>query len=111
MYCYVWSYLVRPECLDAFRVAYGPEGDWERLFRRDPNYIHTDLLSDKDNSAQFMTLDFWTSSEAREAFRENFSTEFEALDKHCGEFTNQEVHVGDYEVLNGAEAATSHHGG
>ena len=45
MYCYVWSYVVRPECLPAFRTAYGPDGDWVKLFQRDPEYIRTNFLA------------------------------------------------------------------
>lgn len=63
MYCYVWSYVVRPEYVEAFRTAYGPEGEWVQLFRRDRGYIRTDLLADRDNPEHFMTIDFWSSRE------------------------------------------------
>jgi hypothetical protein len=69
MYCYVWSYVVRTECLPAFRTAYGPDGDWVQLFRRDPEYIRTTFLGDRDNPARFVTIDFWTSREACLSFR------------------------------------------
>jgi len=98
MYCYVWSFVVRPECSQAFQIAYGPEGDWVRLFRRDPEYIRTDFLSDRDDPARFITIDFWTSLEACLSFRERFRREFEALDRRFGEFTVQELHLGDFEL-------------
>ncbi len=99
MYCYVWSYVVRPECLPAFRTAYGPDGDWVRLFQRDPEYIRTNFLGDLENPARFMTIDFWTSREACLSFRDRFRSEFEALDKSCDRLTVQESHLGDFEVL------------
>ena len=99
MYCYVWTYVVRSESLEAFRIAYGPEGEWVRLFRRDPEYVRTTLLADREDPTRFMTLDFWTSREACVAFRERFAREFEALDRRFQEFTMQEVHTGDYDVM------------
>ena len=97
MYCYVWSYVVRPEYLQAFRVAYDPDGEWVQLFRRDPEYIRTNLLSDRDNPTRFMTIDFWSSREACVSFRERFRSEFEALDKNFEQLTVEEVHLGDFD--------------
>ena len=34
MYCYIWSFRVRPENVPAFRDAYGPEGGRSFLWRR-----------------------------------------------------------------------------
>jgi hypothetical protein len=99
MYCYVWSYVVRPEHLLAFQIAYGPDGDWCQFFRRDPEYIRTNFLGDLDNPTRFMTIDFWTSREACLSFRERFGSEFEALDKNFGQLTVEEVYLGDFEVL------------
>jgi hypothetical protein len=101
MYCYVWSFVVRPECSQAFRRAYGPDGDWIRLFRRDPEYVRTDFLGDRDDPTRFMTIDFWTSREACLSFRERFRSEFDALDKSFEPLTVKEVHLGDFEVLDG----------
>jgi hypothetical protein len=99
MYCYVWTYVVRPEHLHAFRAGYGPEGEWVDLFRRDPEYICTRFLGDRNNPTRFMTIDFWSSREACMSFRDRFRIEFEALDKRFEELTVQEVHVGDFDVL------------
>ena len=46
-----------------------------------------------------MTIDFWTSREAYASFRERFSREFEALDKSFEQLAVQEIHVGDFDVL------------
>jgi len=99
VYCYVWSFIVRPEHLEEFQNAYGPDGDWARLFRRDPQYIHTDLLRDRDNPARFLTVDFWSSENACASFRARFSSDFEALDKSCERFTIEETRIGGFDVL------------
>ena len=98
MYCYVWNYLVRPEYVQEFRAAYGPDGDWVELFRRDPEYLRTSLLADCDDPCRFMTIDYWTTREACEYFRERYSKEFAALDQRCGQCTTAETHIGDFTV-------------
>jgi hypothetical protein len=90
--------------LPAFRTAYGPDGDWVRLFRRDPEYIRTHLLGDGDRPTRFMTIDFWTSREACLSFRKRFGSEFEALDKSLDQLTVQESHLGDFDVLDAANS-------
>jgi hypothetical protein len=99
MYCYVWSFAVRPEYLKEFQAAYEPDGDWARFFRSDPEYIRTSLLADRENPARFLTLDFWSSYEACVSFRERFRSQFEALDKSFERFTTDEVQIGSFHVL------------
>jgi hypothetical protein len=99
MYCYIWSYLVRPEYSPAFRIAYDPDGAWVQFFRRDPEYVRTEFLGDVDNPTHFLTIDFWRSREACESFRARFRSEFEALDKSFEHMTVQENHLGSFDVL------------
>jgi len=98
MYCYIWSFSVRPECVSEFQTAYGPEGDWARFFRTDPAYIRTHLLSDRERPNRFVTMDFWSSQEGWASFRERFAAQFEALDRSFERFTIEEVHVGSFDV-------------
>ena len=37
-YVYVWEFVVAPEQAGAFEEAYGPEGEWVRLFRGGRGY-------------------------------------------------------------------------
>lgn len=97
-FCYMWEYRVQPERIEEFRAAYGPEGDWVRLFRRDEAYIRTDLFRDSDNPHRFVTVDHWVSREACRAFRERTRQDFEALDERCEAFTIQESHLGDFQI-------------
>jgi len=99
MYCYIWSFVVRPERVDEFKSAYGPEGDWARLFRRDPQYFGTCLVRDRQNPARFLTIDFWSSGEACSSFRERFRTEYEELDSRFERLTIEESRIGDFDVL------------
>lgn len=99
MYCYVWSFLVHSEYVREFESAYGPEGDWSRLFRNDPQYIRTQLLVDRDHPGRFLTIDFWSSYEACAAFRKRCAAEFDALNKSFEKFTIEEVQVGSFEAF------------
>jgi quinol monooxygenase YgiN len=99
VYCYVWEYEVREEHLQAFERVYGPGGEWVRLFRRDPEYLRTDLLRSNDAPARFITVDVWTSRESCLAFRDQFTDEFEALDRACEVMTRRETHIGDFSLV------------
>jgi hypothetical protein len=103
MYAYVWSYVVRPEYVGSFRAAYGPKGEWVQLFRRDREYLRTDLLSNHGDPTRFMTIDFWSSREAFQSFRVRYSDEFNALDDRLAELTVEELHLGDFDVVSTCE--------
>ena len=99
MFCYVWEFTVRPEQVGAFLEAYGPQGTWASLFRRDPAYVRTDLHRDVEQPHRFLTVDHWTSREACEAFRDRFRLEYDAIDRRCEAFTTQERCLGQFDTL------------
>ena len=103
MYGYVWEYIVPSEARSAFEASYGPAGEWVRLFRRDPGYIQTVLLRDREAPSRFMTIDFWSSREAWLAFRGRFGAEFEALDARFEALTLRETHLGDFDTVGSAD--------
>lgn len=98
-FAYIWEYRINTEHAKAFEAAYGQEGGWVRLFRRDPAYIRTELLSDSSDPEHFITIDYWTMRQACFAFRERFQAEFDAIDKHCARFTPEERHRGDFNLI------------
>lgn len=98
VYCYIWSFRVRPENVPAFRDAYGPDGGWVRFFRRDPEYRGTQLLCDREDPTRFLTIDFWSSQEAWSSFHGRFAKQFESLDSQFETLTVEETHVGSFEL-------------
>jgi hypothetical protein len=44
MHVILWEFTVKPEKLQAFLHAYGPEGDWAKLFGQTKGYRGTELL-------------------------------------------------------------------
>jgi heme-degrading monooxygenase HmoA len=86
-----------PNRVAAFEEAYGPEGDWARLFHTADGFLGTTLLKRDGEPPEYLTLDRWVSAEAYEAFRRARHQEFTALDRRCEVLTALEEEVGSYE--------------
>ncbi len=43
-----------------------------------------------------MTIDYWESKDACDAFRQRFAPEFEALDEQCERLTDDETYLGAF---------------
>jgi hypothetical protein len=98
MFCYIWEFRVNPLRIDEFESAYGPDGLWTRLFKKAPDYIRTELLEDSVEMNRYITIDYWVDRSAYEQFKQDFSAEFESLDKACQSYTESERHIGDFGV-------------
>ncbi|MCB0214536.1 MAG: hypothetical protein KDJ52_34670 [Anaerolineae bacterium] len=75
---------------------YGPTGDWVQLFQKSDGYLGTELHWDVSNELRYVTLDYWASREARDAFREQFAQEFADLDQRCESRMEKEIFLGDF---------------
>ncbi|MGH7530593.1 MAG: antibiotic biosynthesis monooxygenase family protein [Gemmatimonadales bacterium] len=98
MYWIVWSYDVRPEQVRPFARAYGENGDWERLFRRAPGYVGTELRKETDRAAHYLTIDRWQTRADYQRFKDAFREEYRGLDARCRALTESEQKVGDFET-------------
>ena len=94
----IWEYEVREQLVSQFEIAYGPEGDWVKLFRKCPGYLKTELKRDIENPNRFLTIDYWQSYSAFSSIKIIIPTEYDALDKRCGDYTLSENHVGVFEI-------------
>ena len=100
-FAYVWQYVVEDGQRAAFEHTYGPEGEWVQMFSHADGYLETELLSDAEDGGKYLTIDYWVSKEARNAFRLDFADEFQALDRRCEELTVQERFLGDLYLVTG----------
>lgn len=98
-FVYAWQFDVAVDQAAAFESAYGPGGDWARLFSRDPGYLGTWLLRDPQRPGRYLTLDRWRSRAARDGFLTRYQAEYDALDERCNALTVAERHLGDFELL------------
>jgi heme-degrading monooxygenase HmoA len=100
-FSYIWEYTVDPARKAEFLSAYEPDGDWAQLMSRHPGYLGTKLLGDVEIENRYVTVDYWASKSDRDAFRAEFSTEFDELDQECEQLTLSETFLGDFFILGG----------
>lgn len=94
MYCIVWRFTTSDPA--AFEEHYGPNGTWAQLFRRSGNYLRTDLLRSAD---AYLTLDWWTSLDAYNAFRAEHAEEYARVDATCEAVTTFEEKLGEFDAV------------
>ena len=99
MFVALWEYEVKPGCEKRFEEAYGPDGDWAKLFQSDSHYREMRLVSDAFHSGVYLTMDFWESRAAYEEFMAAHKQEYKALDAAGEELTSREWRLGWYELV------------
>jgi heme-degrading monooxygenase HmoA len=97
MFLALWEFEVKPGHEQRFERAYGPDGEWVRLFRGDANYQGTRLLHDPSRDGIYVTLDFWRSREAYERFRQTTAERYAEIDAECEGLSSPETHLGSFE--------------
>ena len=95
----VWEFRVQPGREAGFERAYGPEGDWARLFRRSPAYRGTELLR---NPERYLTLDRWDGAAGFEAFKADHGEDYRKLDEACEPLCTEERLVGRFTAVEGS---------
>jgi hypothetical protein len=93
----VWRFHAKPDQLGEFLQHYGPAGTWTELFRRSADYRGTLILRDVTDPLDFLIVDRWHSQQMLTKFRQDYFSEYEALDQSCERFTQEEHLVGTYE--------------
>jgi heme-degrading monooxygenase HmoA len=95
----IWRFQVRAAMEKRFEKVYGSKGAWVRLFAQDDAYITTELVREP-NSTSYLTLDFWMSRAAYDAFRKQHRAEYKAIDLMCEGMTENEHEVGTFVRVN-----------
>jgi len=96
MFVILWEFEVKPGSEPAFENAYGAQGDWVRLFQRDPRYRMTYLLKDTSRPRIYFTMDLWDSEHACENFKNLHGDAYHALDHACEPLTLGERFLGAF---------------
>jgi heme-degrading monooxygenase HmoA len=76
----IWEYDASEESVDRFIAAYGPFGDWARLFARGDGFVRTELFRSTQTATRFITVDVWSSEEAWQAFLHRWGARYAELD-------------------------------
>ncbi len=98
MFVILWQFDIAEDKTPAFEAAYGPTGSWATLFRRSPEYLGTELLSDAYVPGRYVTIDRWASEDAFRAFRLQHDADYEAVDRSCDALTSAESRIGAFTV-------------
>ena len=97
MIAIIWRFEVVEAHRAEFEAAYGPTGDWARLFARSGGFRGTELMRASDGS--YLTLDVWRAKADFDAFIAEHRADYLALDQSCGAWTRAEHRLGEYEVM------------
>ena len=98
----IWEFHVRPGNEHRFEEIYGSDGEWARLFRSSEGYCGTELNRDFKVSLRYVTLDFWTSRDDYQRFREEHQAEYQVIDQRCEQLTEREIEIGSFERFSSA---------
>jgi GNAT superfamily N-acetyltransferase len=94
MYVRVWALTPGPERGDAFRAAYGPDGDRAQLFRGTSGFLETVLLPPSGLTTEFLALDAWHDASSWTAFLDSRARDYADLERACARLTAAERDVG-----------------
>lgn len=94
MFVRVWLYSVEEPNRADFERAYGPGGDWARLFALSGNFLGTELL--RGEPGRYMTIDRWRDESDWRLFMDRHGDDYRALDRDCEGLTSEEVEIGEF---------------
>jgi len=100
MFVALWEYEVKPGREESFQSAYGPRGDWVRLFQSDPHYRETRLLQDLSRPRFYFTLDYWDSEISFEQFKAANQAAYADIDRATEHLTTSERRLSTFNLEN-----------
>lgn len=98
MFITIWRYHVAQDDQDIFLAAYGPAGEWARLFGRAAGYRGSELWARSQEPDSFLVIDRWDSEQRFLDFRATFQVECAALDQKFVVLAVDETFLGHYEA-------------
>ena len=98
MFLVLWEFEVKPGNEERFEQVYGPGGNWDSLFRSDPNHAGTRLFQDTARTGVYLTADYWLSQESYEEFHALRTRDYKSLDAASEDLTLSERHIGSFET-------------
>jgi len=93
----LWSFTVAAQREQDFVRAYGPDGDWARLFAVAEGYRGTRLLRELSGLRRYLTEDTWETAEDFDRFTAAHRVQYDELDARCQALTSDESLIGIFE--------------
>jgi heme-degrading monooxygenase HmoA len=98
MYCILERHEVAPECAAEFHAAYGPSGDWARLFARGDGFLAFELYEDAMRRGYFLTLARWANAETFEAFKSAHGEDCATIERALAPLSMRRERMGAFET-------------
>ncbi len=95
----VWEYRVEAAGVPAFERAYGPGGDWARLFAGGRGYLGTELWRDDGAPGRYLVVDRWRSAGEHRAFMREAAAAYEALGRRLDGLFAEERRLGAFRAV------------
>lgn len=95
-YVRLWRYRVTLGREIEFAQAYGPDGDWARLFRRGAGYLHTELLRETPGAGACLTINRWRTAADWQGFLEKHGPAYRELGRRLAPLCTENVELGNY---------------
>jgi hypothetical protein len=92
----ICEFRARPGLEEEFEWIYGPEGDWVQLFKKSGSFLRTELNCDIETKGRYVTVDYFVSQAAFDAFLREFREEYDVLDRRCERVRAFERPVGSF---------------
>lgn len=99
MFVIVWEFIAKSGREAEFDQVYGPRGEWARFLPKGEGYVRTELHRDTQQANRYLTLDFWTSEAAYQAFRAEHAQEYATIDRRSEALTERETCLGTFLVI------------
>lgn len=77
----IWELKVKFKEREKFEKFYGPKGEWEKFFRKCPDYEGSEILGNNEGDGLFLLIDEWKSEDAFDAFIKSKKPEYDALEE------------------------------
>ncbi|GAA4381508.1 antibiotic biosynthesis monooxygenase family protein [Agromyces bauzanensis] len=92
----VWTYEVDPAPRHAFEDAYGPDGDWARLFGLAEGFLEVVLLADAAAPGRYLTIDRWRDEASFDRFTAEHGEAYAALDDVLAGISGRGTRLGGF---------------
>jgi heme-degrading monooxygenase HmoA len=96
MFVVIWEFVVKPGQGAAFEAAYGPDGDWARLFKLHSGFVAVELLCDAEAPDRYVTIDTWRRPEDYVKAMAASAAAYQELDARCAALTASEKRLGNF---------------
>ena len=97
-YTRIWRFQAATGRELEFTAAYGPEGDWARLFRQSPGYLRTELARLDPAGDVFLITDRWASRKDWDDFLVAHGDAYHQLDRAFAPLCASETELDEYEM-------------